>query len=51
MAEHDPARVLREIDAKRKLLALHVEHERIDLDRETFEAEGEHARSLVSLRP
>ncbi|MFD4712261.1 DUF6221 family protein [Streptomyces sp. NPDC058430] len=49
MAEHDPARVLREIDAKRKLLALYVEHERID--RETFEAQSEQARSLVSLRP
>ncbi|MEU8473735.1 DUF6221 family protein [Streptomyces hygroscopicus] len=48
IAEHDPDRVLREIDAKRKLLALYVEHER--MDRETFEAEGDHARSLVSLR-
>ncbi|MFB7707909.1 DUF6221 family protein [Streptomyces sp. NPDC056105] len=48
IAAHNPARVLREIDAKRKLLALYVEHER--LDRETFEAEDEHARSLVSLR-
>ncbi|MGW4386538.1 DUF6221 family protein [Streptomyces sp. NPDC004685] len=47
--EHDPARVLREIDAKRKLLALYVEQERTD--RETFEAESEHARPLVSLRP
>ncbi|MFC5786107.1 MULTISPECIES: DUF6221 family protein [Streptomyces] len=28
---------------------MYVEHESID--RETFEAEGEHARSLVSLRP
>jgi hypothetical protein len=48
IARHDPARVLREIAAKRRLLALYVEHER--MDRETFEAEGEHARSLVSLR-
>jgi hypothetical protein len=48
IAEHDPARVLREIDAKRRLLARYVEHER--LDRETFDAEGQHARSLVSLR-
>ncbi|WP_432168371.1 DUF6221 family protein [Streptomyces sp. bgisy031] len=49
VAQHDPARVLREIDAKRKLLALDAEHERID--RETIEAESEHARPLVSLRP
>ncbi|WP_413102240.1 DUF6221 family protein [Streptomyces sp. Inha503] len=48
IARHDPARVLREIDAKRQLLALYLEHER--MDRETFEAEGERARSLVSLR-
>lgn len=48
IARHDPARVLRDIKAKRQLLALYVEHKR--MDRETFEAEGEHARSLVSLR-
>jgi hypothetical protein len=48
IAHQHPARVLRDIEAKRKLLALYVEHER--MDRETFEAEGEHARSLVSLR-
>ncbi|MGQ5640781.1 MULTISPECIES: DUF6221 family protein [unclassified Streptomyces] len=47
-AVHNPACVLREIDAKRRLVARYVEHER--LDRETFDAEGEHARSLVSLR-
>ncbi|MEK0097704.1 DUF6221 family protein [Streptomyces sp. A475] len=49
VAQHDPARVLREIDVKRKLLAPDAEHERID--RETIEAESEHARPLVSLRP
>ena len=43
-----PARVLAEVEAKRWLLAQYVEHER--MDRETFEAEGQHARSLVSLR-
>ncbi|MBM4819735.1 DUF6221 family protein [Streptomyces actuosus] len=48
IARHDPARVLREIDAKRQIVAQYVEHER--LDRETFDAEGQHARSLVSLR-
>lgn len=48
IAEWDPARALREIEVKRKLLALYVEHER--MDRETFEAAGQHARSLVSLR-
>jgi hypothetical protein len=48
IARHDPARVLADVEAKRALLDLYVEHER--MDRETFEAEGEHARSLVSLR-
>lgn len=48
IAAHDPARVLRAIEAKRRILAWHEEHER--LDRETFNAEGGHARSLVSLR-
>jgi hypothetical protein len=48
VAEHDPARVLRGIDAERKLLALYVKYECIDW--ETFEAESEHAPSLVSLR-
>lgn len=45
---HDPARVLAEVEAKRWLLTQYVEHER--MDRETFDAEGQHARSLVSLR-
>lgn len=48
VVRHDPARVLREVKAKRQLLALYEEHKR--LDRETFEAEGQHARSLSSLR-
>jgi hypothetical protein len=48
IAAHNPARALREIDAKRQIIARYVEHER--LDRETFDAEGQHARSLVSLR-
>lgn len=44
----DPARVLREVEAKRRIVEQWATHEA--LDRETFDAEGEHARSLVSLR-
>lgn len=43
-----PARMLREVEAKRRIVEQWATHEA--LDRETFEAEGEHARSLVSLR-
>ncbi|ONK09453.1 DUF6221 family protein [Streptomyces sp. MP131-18] len=48
MGRHDPARVLAEVDAKRRIAKLYEDHER--LDRETFEVEGQHARSLSSLR-
>jgi hypothetical protein len=48
VARHDPARVLREVEGKRRIVERWATHEA--LDRETFEAEGEHARSLVSLR-
>ncbi|WP_049566833.1 DUF6221 family protein [Streptomyces sp. SBT349] len=48
ITRHDPARVLAEVDAKRRIAKLYEDHER--LDRETFEAEGQHARSLSSLR-
>ncbi|MFE9391674.1 DUF6221 family protein [Streptomyces sp. NPDC006784] len=48
IARHDPARVLAEVDAKRRIVSKCEEH--MQLDRETFEAEKEPARSLSSLR-
>lgn len=48
IARHAPRRVLAEVAAKRQIVERYEEHAR--LDRETFEAEGQHARSLSSLR-
>lgn len=44
----DAAYGLAEVEAKRRIVEQWAMHEA--LDRETFDAEGEHARSLVSLR-